>query len=118
MSSTPDPVIVRAPVERRQEPRRAEEQRLHLARELVIAKACAVADSYESEPGLDIHSVEHLVELVALLRTAEGGITKAPQIGQGCPSLIADGRQDRCGQFAFPQRCTPGGTSCSMPDAP
>lgn len=32
-----------------------------------------------------------------------------------CPSAIAQGREDRCGLFAFPPRCEPGG-HCSMRD--
>jgi len=33
---------------------------------------------------------------------------------EACPSPSAAGREDRCGMFSFPKRCTPG--ACTMPD--
>jgi len=33
---------------------------------------------------------------------------------EACPSPSAAGREDRCGMFSFPKRCTPG--ACTMTD--
>lgn len=69
--------------DRRATPRRTEELRLNLARELVIEKAKTIADSYTSPLGLDIEGVEMLVQLIDVLRTAEGGVAARQDIAGG-----------------------------------
>lgn len=64
----------RAASDRRQGPRREVEQRLHLARELVLQKAKEVADAFSDPKGNQTivdNRTGNLCDLVGLLRAAE-----------------------------------------------
>lgn len=50
---------------------------------------------------LEFTSFADLGRLIEL----NGDLLKVPP--RGCPSLLAAGREDRCGLFSFPPRCTP-----------
>lgn len=55
--------------DRRQRPRREADQRLHLARELVLVRAAAVVDA--ADPAALCRELDALTSVVALLRAAE-----------------------------------------------
>lgn len=67
--------------DRRQSPRRAEDQRLHLARELVIEKARQVAHAHTVRSGWTLNDLDALVELVDVLETAETEAREVPARG-------------------------------------